>query len=217
MQKYDVRQQTHLPFQGFEDHFSPGAKRILEAKLQAALEEEDGDRRGGAAKGGVDAMDTDGGNAYPKNRGGPGRPTRSTSAAAAAAAGSKRDAEDAARKDSAAGYRKVYKLADYKGYQEMKEQVRAGRDVPRVRAAGQWRVTCGRPACVVEILRPVWVVDAAVDLVLFSFFSFFLRVSLRYVPLSLPLSSPPRTRAPYVSLLHTRVLELQQYNPSWRQ
>jgi len=147
-QKYDVGQQIHLPFQGFEDHFSPSAKRALETKLQAALEEEAGDRRGvgaGGAKGGVDAMDTDGGSAYYKKRGGPGRPTRSTSAAAAA--GSKREVEDAARKDSAAGYRKVYKLADFKGYQEMKEQVQTGYSLCAVfarRINCVCRVACGR-------------------------------------------------------------------------
>lgn len=141
-QKYDVGQQTHLPFQGFEDHFSPSAKRALEVKLQAALAEEAGDRRGGGggAKGGMDAMDTDGGSAYSKNHGGPGRPTRSTSAGAVA--DSARDAEDAARKDSAAGFRKVYKLADFKGYQEMKEQVRTGRGVPGWRGASVARACC---------------------------------------------------------------------------
>eukprot|EP00752_Nemacystus_decipiens_P009252 g8265.t1 len=125
-EKYDVGQQMYLPFQEYEGKLSSSAKRALEAGLQAALDEE-GDKSNGVR----DAMDTaDGadGGAQPKKRT---RPTRSTSAAAAAAAeaeaGVKREGADANKDPAAAaaaggGVRKVYKLADFQGYQEMKEQ-----------------------------------------------------------------------------------------------
>lgn len=121
-QKYDVGQQTHLPFQEFEGNFSPSAKRALEAALQAALDEESSKAKNGG--GGKDAMDTDNATdstAQSKKRS---RPTRSTSAAAVAAeAGVKRETSDGKKDPAATGVRKVYKLADFQGYQEMKEQV----------------------------------------------------------------------------------------------
>lgn len=133
-QKYDVGQQTHLPFQGVENNFSSNVKRALEAKLRAAIDNERSSRASGG-KVVADTMDTDDGGdnntggAQSKKRERGGRPTRSTSAAAAVAAaaaaggsGVKRESTGGGKKEPAA-FPKVYTLSDFKSYQEMKRQV----------------------------------------------------------------------------------------------